>query len=159
MSDIDDSFVPGVLYDPLTGFEDLRDILDPVTGRLMSRHSPLSPPVLGMTIEEASKSAEAWWERTGRRGMPDYNKPADYLNSYGIKSGILLGLPWASLNLGERVRVVKIWHGSIGVYTRGMGITTEKDLKNVLEQEARANRVRSFDIAAALGGRDTKARH
>ena len=153
IDDIGDDFIPGVLNDPLKGFEELRDILDPVTGRLVGRFG-----VLGLTIEEAARSAEVWWNETGRRQMPDYGKPAEYLNKYGMKSGVLLGLPWAELNRGERVRVVKVWHNEIGIFKHGMGITTEKDLKNVLEEKAR-ERIRAFDLGRVFGTDLTTARH
>ena len=154
IDDIPDDWIPGVQLEPLKGFEDLADVLDPVTGRMVGRFG-----ILGMTIEEAARHAETWWDATGRRNMPDYNKPDQYLNSYGMKSGILLGLPWARLNRGERVRVVKVWHHEIGIVKHGMGITNEKEFKNVLEQEARKNRIRAFDLARVFGAGDAETRH
>ena len=144
-NDLPPDSIPGVLNDPLKGFEDLRDILDPVTGRLYGRFG-----VLGLTIEEAARHAEGWWDQTGRKNMPDYKADENYLNNYGIKSGILLGLPWARLNRGERVRVVKVWHNEIGIFKHGMGISNDKDLKNVLEEKAR-ERIRAFDLGRVFG--------
>ena len=152
--DIDDNFRPGVQLEPLKGFEELRDVLDPVTGRMLGRFG-----IKGLTIEEAAKHAEAWWDKTARQQMPDYNKSDEYLNSYGMKSGILLGLPWVKLNRGERVRVVKIWHNEIGIFKHGMGISTAKEKQNVLEQVERENRIRSFDLPRIFGAPDGETQH
>ena len=151
--DFDDNFKPGVQLNPLKGYEELRDVLDPVTGRMIGRYG-----VTGLTIEEASRHAAAWWNKTGRVAMPDYNKSDQYLNDYGMKSGILLGLPWAKLNRGERIRVVKVWHHEIGIIKYGMGISNDKDLNNALktiEQE----KIRSFDLGRLFGPPDGEAQH
>lgn len=141
-SDITDDFKPGMQLEPLRGYEDLADILDPVTGRLIGRFGER-----GMKIEEAAVKAEAWWNAKGRQQMPDYGKSDQYLNDYGVRSGILIGLPWAKLNRGERIRVVKVWHHEIGI-PHGLGINNEMELKNVLEQE----KIRRYDLARIIGG-------
>lgn len=146
--DLPDDFRPGIQLEPLKGFEELADVLDPVTGSMYGRFG-----IKGMTIEEAAKNAETWWNNHGRKQMPDYNKPQQYLEGYGTKSGILLGLPWAALNRGEKIRVVKVWHNEIGIPKHGMGFSSHqgKDYKNVLEQAAREQRIRSFDLPRIFG--------
>lgn len=155
--DIDDSFIPGVQLEPLKGFEDLADVLDPATGRMYGAHG-----VKGMTIEEAAKHAEGWWE-AHRAAMPDYGKSDDYLNSFGTKSGIMLGLPWARLNRGERIRVVKIWHQEIGIPKHGMGFNPqtkgENEYAQFLKDEQRRERIRSFDLPRIFGADNAETRH
>jgi len=157
-SDFDDSFIPGVQLDPLKGYEDLIDVLDPVTGRMYGAHG-----VLGMTIEEAAKLAEHWWETTARASMPDYNKGDDYLNSYGMKSGIMLGLPWARLNRGERIAIVKQWHTHIGIPKHGMGFNTQTKGENEYAQcpkdEQRRSRIRSFYLPRIFDANNPETRH
>lgn len=138
----------GVLDDPLKGWDELRDVLDPATGRLYGEHG-----ILGMKIEEAAKSAEWWWEKTGRQSMPDYGKPYDYLNAYGTRSGVLLGLPWSSLNRGEKISVVKQWHAHIGIPLHGMGFnkSQDKEFQNVIKAIEREKRIRSFDLGKVFG--------
>ncbi len=136
-NDIDDNFIPGVQLEPLKGFEDLADILDPATGRLFGRYG-----AVGMTIEDATKLARAWWDETGRKAMPDAQKDDAYLNNYGMKSGILLGRAWDELNRGEKIRIVKVWHHEIGVLTYALTIH-ERDLPAF---------IRSFNLAQIFGG-------
>lgn len=156
MADNIDSFIPGVLHDPLKGYEELKDILDPVTGRLIGIAG-----VLGMKIEDGARHAETWWDERGRQQMPDHGKSDAYLNAYGIKSGILLGLPWARLNRGERIAVVKNWHTHIGIPKNVLSVNNKQELNNVLEQIQRDNAIRQFDLAGIFGApaRDGDQRH
>lgn len=149
-----DDWIPGVQLNPLKGYEELGDVLDPVTGRMIGRYG-----VTGMTIEEATRHAVAWWDSKGRVNMPDYNKSNDYLNSYGMKSGILLGLPWARLNRGERIRVVKVWHHEIGIIKYGMGISNDKDLNNAIKSIQKENELRAFDLGKLFGPPDGETSH
>lgn len=136
-NDIDDNFIPGVQLEPLKGFEDLADILDPATGRLFGRFG-----TVGMTIEDAKRAAELWWDDKGRKMMPDAQRDDAYLNNYGMKSGILLGRPWDDLNRGEKIQIVKIWHKEIGVFQYALTIN-ERDLPAF---------IRSFNLAQIFGG-------
>lgn len=149
-----DDWKPGVQLNPLYGYEELRDIVDPVTGRMIGIHG-----ITGMTIEEASRTAAVWWDQKGRVNMPDYGKSDQYLNDYGMKSGILLGLPWARLNRGERIRVVKVWHQQIGIPKHGMGVTTQKDYDNALKSIQKENEIRQFNLAGIFGPPDGETRH
>lgn len=151
--DINDSFIPGVQLEPLKGFEDLADVLDPITGRLFGAFG-----VKGMTIEEAAKHAELWWARN-RQAMPDYNKDNDYLEHYGMKSGIMLGLPWARLNSGERIAVVKQWHTHVGIPKHGLGFDPTQKGEKQYEQFLQSERARAFDLAGIFGADDAKARN
>lgn len=137
-NDFDDKhFNPGVQAEPLKGFEELADILDPATGRLYGKFG-----AVGMTIEDAKRAAALWWDEKGRKMMPDAQKGDDYLNSFGMKSGILLGRAWDDLNLGEKIQIVKHWHAEIGVFQYGLTIN-ERDLPAF---------VRSFNLAQIFGG-------
>lgn len=141
-NDFDDSYEPGVQLHPLKGWEDLADILDPVTGRMISPVGSLT----GMTIEEATKRAWVWWEKTARFQMPDYGKSERYLNGYGMKSGVLLGRPWHELNRGEMIHVVKQWHTHIGFPMHGLSVTNEKDYKNAIKSIQETEQIRAFDL-------------
>lgn len=154
MSDeIPGDWKPGVQLNPLKGYEELRDVLDPVTGRMIGRFG-----IMGMTIEEASRHAAVWWDKTGRVAMPDYNKSDEYLNAYGMKSGIFLGLPWAELNRGERIRIVKVWHHEIGIPKHGMGITQAKDLDNAIKS-IQKEKIREFDLDRIFGAPERETQH
>lgn len=133
------------LLNPLKGFEELQDILDPASGRLLGKFG-----VPGMKIEDASRLAEVWWDRKARHMMPDVRKPDAYLNKFGIKSGIINGLPWASLDRGERIAVVKNWHEHIGIPLHGMGF-------NNTDTKGFENEIRKFDLSRIFGSPLAKA--
>ena len=154
--DFDDNFKPGVQLNPLKGYEELRDVLDPVTGRMIGRYG-----ITGMTIEEAAKNAEFWWDQKARYHMPDYKKDDDYMNAYGMKSGVLRGLPWNFLNRGERIAVIKQWHTHIGIPKHGMGFSQSqgKDYEKVIREIKRQETIRSFDLGRLFGPPDGEAQH
>lgn len=135
----------GVLKDPLKGYEDLADVLDPHTGRMINPYDQLGQ---GMKIEEAAKSAELWWEKTGRAGMADADKGDDYLNDWGTKSGIMNGLPWDQLNRGEKIQVVKIWHTYVGLPRHAMTVNSNEEYENVVRTINENTKGRKFNLPA-----------
>lgn len=68
-----------------------------------------------MTLREAMIQTASWWQTTGRHAMPDKRKADDYMNAYGVASGILNGYDWDRLTKQEKLRVLRAWWLSIGV--------------------------------------------
>lgn len=102
----------------------LEDHVDMLTGRMITRDG-----IKGMMFKEAAVWAADWWQRKARSMMPDYipRKGGDYLEEFGTKSGILLGLPWEQLNKEERVRIIILWWEKVGIKTHGLGLGTSQD--------------------------------
>lgn len=98
---------------------DIADFVDITSGRMKSPDG-----IKGMKFTEAAVWAADWWQRTARFSMPDYvpRRGDEYLNNYGMKSGILLGLPWENLEKNERLQVIKTWWDQVGVKTHGLGM-------------------------------------
>lgn len=85
----------------------------------------------GITVREAVRCAERWWDKFGRHMMKkvankergqdkfrggDGKAPAIFVRGSEIDvipSGILRGLPWDQLDAGERSRVAQNWYTEI----------------------------------------------
>lgn len=98
---------------------DISDFVDIDTGRMKSPEG-----ITGMKFTEAAVYAADWWERKAARTMPDYVKRRgnDYIEKFGTRSGLLLGLPWGDLGKEEKLKVIRTWWDKIGVYKHGMGL-------------------------------------
>jgi hypothetical protein len=102
---------------------DIAEFVDIDTGRMK-----VPDGHTGMKFSEAAVWASGWWEHKARRAMPDYipRKGEDYLNQHGIKSGILLGLPWGDLSKNEKLNVIRAWWNDIGFKTHCLGLNPER---------------------------------
>lgn len=129
----------GFQTDPLFGYEELRDVLDPVTGRMKNEYN-----MLGLTIEEAAMRAERWWNKHARFQMPDYGKSLDYINGFGFNSRIILGCEWCHLSRAEKIQVTKQWHTHVGIPLHVFKVQTADEFDTI----------RKFDLAKLFGKPD-----
>jgi len=82
--------------------------------------------------------------------MPDYRATDEYLDRFGIKSGILNGWPWQHLNRGERIQVVKQWHTHVGIPLHCMGF-------NITQAKEFTDEIRKFNLASIFDPALSKA--
>lgn len=108
---------------------DIEEFVDLSTGRMKAPEG-----VTGMTLKEAAIYAADWWERKARFLMPDYVKRRgnDYIEKFGTRSGILLGLEWERLEKDEKLKVIRQWWDKVGVYKHGYGMGSSMDGKEFL---------------------------
>lgn len=106
---------------------DIETFVDLESGRMKSPKG-----ITGMKFTEAAVWASSWWEHKARRSMPDYipRRGAAYLEQWGTKSGLLLGLPWTDLSKNEKLSVIREWWNKVGVNTHGLGLSTSQDKFN-----------------------------
>lgn len=68
-----------------------------------------------LKLNEAFPLAAHWWQKEARFAMPDQGKADEYLQKYGVASGLLLGLEWEQLAKEEKLKVLRAWWLNIGV--------------------------------------------
>jgi hypothetical protein len=105
---------------------DVAEFCDIDSGRMIVKEGVLSRAT-GMTLREAMMQTASWWQTTGRHAMPDKRKADDYMNSYGVASGILNGYDWDRLTKQEKLRILRAWWLSIGVPMFVGGVGTSQD--------------------------------
>lgn len=109
---------------------DVAEFVDIATGRMIVRDERPGRVTLvgtGMTLREAMMQTASWWQTTGRHAMPDKRKADDYMNAYGVASGILNGYDWDKLTKQEKLKVLRAWWLSIGVPMFVGGVGTSQD--------------------------------
>lgn len=73
----------------------------------------------GITAREAMSRAAKWWDTVG---MLHVKRSANFDIHAGdivVKSRILLGQPWDSLNKRERFQVIRCWHDTFAAQQKG----------------------------------------